>query len=429
LLQDYLAPTPPPPAIREAMAKAAERKEKGLPVYDFSSGNVGALPLKLKLFRTMQIEAEEGVPEGLRLIAESVAKGLVECLYEKPSGFAYSPTGGTTPIKQSVLRYFREIHGLPLTDDDLDRILVTAGGQQAMAVSLRALKPGTEVLMLRWDYSPIPGILKDHGLKETRVRLTEELALDVSDLESKLGQNQVFYLSMPNNPTGYTSVEDLETIARLMEEHNGGVIWDAPYLFTIIRLTENKAVFDRSFLNEIHEKFRNVGRRHYENMCILSSLSKTCLIAGLRVGMATASKQWIANMNAILGRENLSSPTVSFTIAKHLLDAFLERPITHEWTCEVLASRLTVLMEEIGDHLILPRNGVFGALYALVKTPEDGASFSRKLVEEKGIVTVPGNAFYGGPVNAVRLSLVATPWTEGDEVWVDSVRALKAALT
>ncbi|RLI30742.1 hypothetical protein DRO48_02600, partial [Candidatus Bathyarchaeota archaeon] len=120
---------------------------------------------------------------------------------------------------------------------------------------------------------------------------------------------------------------------------------------------------------------------------------------------------------------------VSFTIAKHLLDAFLERPITHEWTCEVLASRLTVLMEEIGDHLILPRNGVFGALYALIKTPEDGASFSRKLVEEKGIVTVPGNAFYGGPVNAVRLSLVATPWTEGDEVWVDSVRALKAALT
>ena len=428
MLQDYLAPTPPPPAIREAMAKAAERKEKGLPVYDFSSGNVGALPLKLKLFRTMQIEAEEGLPESLRLIAEGVAKGLIESLYEKPSALAYSPTGGTTPVKRSVLRYFREIHGLPLTDNDLDRILVTAGGQQAMTASLRALKPGTEVLMLRWDYSPIPGILRDRGLKETRVRMTEELALDVSDLESKLGENQVFYLSMPNNPTGYTSVEDLKTIARLMEERGGGVIWDAPYLFTIIRLTESKAVFDKAFLNELLEKFRKVGRRHYENMCILSSLSKTCLIAGLRVGMATASRQWIANMSAIVGRENLSSPTLSFTIAKHLLDAFLEKPITHEWTCKVLASRLTVLMEEIGDHLILPRNGIFGALYALVKTPEDGASFSRKLVEEKGIVTVPGSAFYGGSVNAVRLSLVAAPWTEGDEIWVDSVRALKAAL-
>jgi len=39
--KEFLSPSPPPPAIRDAMAKAVERKMKGLPTFDFSSGNVG----------------------------------------------------------------------------------------------------------------------------------------------------------------------------------------------------------------------------------------------------------------------------------------------------------------------------------------------------------------------------------------------------
>ena len=50
------------------------------------------------------------------------------------------------------------------------------------------------------------------------------------------------------------------------------------------------------------------------------------------------------------------------------------------------------------------------------------------LVEEHDIVAVPGEGFYGGPANAVRLPLVATPWSEGAEEWLAAVRALKKAL-
>ena len=110
-------------------------------------------------------------------------------------------------------------------------------------------------------------------------------------------------------------------------------------------------------------------------MCILSSLSKTCLIAGLRFGFVTANKQWIANIEATIGREGLSAPTFSFVTGTHIMQMFLENPVTHEWMCEILANRITVLLEE-GIPVILPKNGLFGALYMLVKTPIEGKKFA-----------------------------------------------------
>jgi len=426
--QSFLVPPPPPPAIRYAMAKAAEREEKGLPVVDFSSGNVGRLPLNLKLFTDMKMEVDGDLPEELRPLAEALKRGILEAFYSSPKGLAYSPTGGTGPVKGQVMRYFREVHGVPLTEKDTDRVIATSGGQQCMAVALRSLKPGTNVLLSQWDYSPVPGIIQEHGCREIRVKVNEDLSIDKEDLERRVTRGSVFYLSMPNNPSGYVSSTDLETIAHIMKENNGGLIWDAPYLFTILRLTPTRAEFDKKFLQEQLAEFKEISGKYYEDMCILSSISKTCLSAGLRFGFGTASAHWIEVMDAILGREGLSSPTPLFIMGIHILRAFLNNPITHEWLCETLAKRLTVLMEE-GVPLILPRNGIFGALYGLVKTEgKDGANFASQLIDKYGIVAIPGDSFYGGSVNAIRLSLVATPWTEGDEEWTKSVKALKKGL-
>lgn len=425
--QGFLLPSAPSP-IRDAMARAAEREGRGLPVVDFSSGNVGKLPYRLTLFKRVDIEVNEGLGGELRLVAEALRRGLVEAFYPHPGGLGYSPTGGTNPVKGPVMRYFREVHGVPLGEGDFDRVIVTAGGQQCMAAALRSIRPGRDVFLPRWDYSSISDIVRGSGCRETRIRVGEDLSLDLADAEERLTRGSVFYLSMPNNPTGYVSAEDLGAVARLMEEREGGLIWDAPYLFTILRLTSTGAEFDREFLKRRLGDFRRVAEKHYGGMCILSSISKTCLMAGLRFGFATASPRWIDVMNSIIGRENLSSPTPSFTVGAHALRMFLDNPVTHEWTCRVLAERLTNLIEE-GLPLILPGNGQFGALYVLVRTPGvDGARFATRLIERHGIVTVAGSAFYGEPVEAVRLSLVATPWTEGDEEWRGNVKALKRAL-
>jgi len=298
-----------------------------------------------------------------------------------------------------------------------------------MASALRSIKPGTRLLMPRWEYAPASGTVKFHNLSEVRVDMNADLSLNVDDLKKKVTENSVFYLSMPNNPCGFLSPEDLRVVTEVLSANGGGVVWDAPYLFTILRLTSKGARFDKELLQQKLNEFKEITAKYHEHMCILSSLSKTCLIAGLRFGFAVASKQWIDNMEAIIGRENLSSPTASFIAGTEILQRFLQQPVSYEWVCRVLAGRLTVLMEEIGERLMLPGNGVFGALYVPVLTGQSSSkAFADELIEDFGIVTVPGDQFYGGPANAVRLSLVSVPWTEGEEAWIASVKAFKAAL-
>ncbi|MEM2793602.1 MAG: aminotransferase class I/II-fold pyridoxal phosphate-dependent enzyme, partial [Candidatus Methanomethylicia archaeon] len=183
--RNYLSPPPPPPAIRTAMAKVAEREVRKLPVFDFSSGNVGRLPAEFNLFTKLEIEVNRNLPESLAVIAEGLRKGIIESFYQSPKGLGYSTTGGTPQIKKLVLEYFRNIHGIPLSENDLNRVIVTAGGQQALAASLRSLKEGIDVLMPRWEYDAASGTTRTHGLREVRVDVKEDLSIDLSDVESK----------------------------------------------------------------------------------------------------------------------------------------------------------------------------------------------------------------------------------------------------
>lgn len=425
----FLSPKVPPPAIRKAMAKAVERRQKGLPVFDFSSGNVGNLVLNQTFFENFELRIKEGLPPELKMLAEGLKEGIIGSYYPSPQGFAYSPAGGTESIKKLVIRYFREVHGLLLVNTDTNRVIVTAGGQQAMAASLRSVRAGTRVLLSRWEYAPIPGILRDGDLVEVRIELNEDFSINMESLKEEVDKGSVFYISMPNNPTGYFSPEDLEDIVEILSVNEGGVVWDAPYLFTILKITKSGAEFDGPLLKEKLTELKEMAQKYCDHMCILSSLSKTCLIAGLRFGFATANEHWIENMSSIIGRENLSSPTPSFIAGAAVLQRFLETPLSHEWVCRVLADRLTVLMEEIPDYLMLPRNGMFGALYVLVSTNDEGTKVADNLIKDQGIVTVPANQFYGDKVKAIRLSLVSVPWSEGDEAWIQSVSALKKALT
>lgn len=427
---EYLRPFPKMPAIREAMMKAVQLREKGVSVFDFSSGSVGNLLFELSIFQEIKFKQNDELAPPLKIIADGIESGILNSLVPSPRALGYSPTTGTPEQKRWVIQYMRDIHGMPLKDEDIDKVACTAGGQQAMASSLRAIKPGTDVFMLQWDYSPIPSIVSDNGCKLIRVKMNNDLSLDMDDLKAKVTDKSVFYVSMPNNPTGYVSIEDFKAILEIMSDKEGGIIWDAPYLFTILEITPKKAPtrsrFNKEVLETLKQKFKTIVGEHTENICIASSLSKTCLIAGLRFGFVAANEQWIANIEAIVGRENLSAPTLAFITGRNMMQMFLSNPIAHEWMCEILANRITTLLEE-GIPLILPKNGLYGALYALVKTPIDGAKFSNELLN-KGVVTVSGDSFYGEPVNAVRLSLVAVPWVEGDEKWIESVRALRKTL-
>lgn len=426
-MKPYLKPPPDPPAIRDAMAKASKREEEGLPVFDFSSGNIGRLLLEFDVFSDISIQTGD-MPDRFKPIAEALSRGLKKSFENSPEGLAYSPTGGTTPQKKTVINYFKQVHNVPLEDEDTDRVILTAGGQQAMATALRSISQGCKVIAPRWDYAPVTGIASDEDWKFCKLPEVNGFGFSLQDLKDEAEEGSVFYTSMPNNPSGYVSAERLEGAAEIMSEKNGGIIWDAPYLFTMFMLDEGKGSFTSKFLEEEIGKFAKIPRNFADDMCILSSISKTCLSAGLRFGFATGPHEWIQNMNGIIGMENLSSPTPSFIMRNEILKSFLNQGVkAHEWVSEILADWVNYLFEK-GIPLVVPENGKFGALYVLMKARGSGSDFADKLGEE-GVISVTGEPFYGGSVDMVRLSLVSVPFVEGGRLWKENVDNLSKVLS
>ncbi|MFP4588779.1 MAG: aminotransferase class I/II-fold pyridoxal phosphate-dependent enzyme, partial [Candidatus Acetothermia bacterium] len=319
----YLKPAPEPPAIRDAMARASRRQERGEPVYDFSSGNIGRLLMEYNPFQDISVDTGR-MPESFEPVAKALARGMQKAFAGKPQGLSYSPTGGTEAQRRTAIQYFKKIHGVPLSEEDTHRVMITVGGQQSMAAALRSLSPEAKVIAPRWDYAPVTGIASDEPWEFCKLSPQDGLGFSLDDLREEATDGAVFYTSMPNNPSGYVSAEKLRKAAEIMVQAGGGVIWDAPYLFTMFRIIGGQAKFDPDFLENQVEKFAVVAEEFSENMCITSSLSKSCLIAGLRFGFATAPPDWIQNMEAIVGRENLSSPTASFIMGDEVFQAFLE---------------------------------------------------------------------------------------------------------
>ena len=108
----------------------------------------------------MEVSVAGDVLPDLLPVVEGLRDGLVAAYYPTPLGVAYSPTGGTNPIRALVARYYRELHGIPIDDNAADRVIVTAGGQQAMTAALRSIKPGTRVLVPQWEYGPASGVIR-----------------------------------------------------------------------------------------------------------------------------------------------------------------------------------------------------------------------------------------------------------------------------
>ena len=57
------------------MAKTLERKQRGLPVFDFSSGNVGNLPQNQTFFSKVDLTIHQDLPVELKLVAEGIKAG------------------------------------------------------------------------------------------------------------------------------------------------------------------------------------------------------------------------------------------------------------------------------------------------------------------------------------------------------------------
>ena len=183
--------------------------------------------------------------------------------------------------------------------------------------------------------------------------------LNIAHIEQLVNNNtKIIWICSPNNPTGNAIDRiDIETI---LNHFNGLVVIDEAYINF-----SKQASFASSLID-------------YPNLVVLQTLSKAWGLAGLRLGMAFASKEIVAYMNKVKAPYNINIATQEL-----VLQALEEVGQVNDMIMHLVDMRMA-LAEVIASMPYVEKVYPSDTNFLLVKIPK--ASQLYQFLLEKGIV-------------------------------------------
>lgn len=293
----------------------------------------------------------------------------------------YSANSGLLELREEICTYLKRKYNLeynPRTET-----LVTVGGSEAIDLLIRAIiGEGDEVLIPEpcfVCYKPCTILAGGTPVtiqteEKDEFRLTPEKLLEKITPKSKL-----LILPFPNNPTGAVMTrEDLEKIAKIVEEHNLFVLSDEIY-------------GELTYTGEAHVPFATLPGMQ-ERTVTVNGFSKAFAMTGWRLGYACGPEPVIKQMTKIHQYAIMCAPTTSQYAA---IEALRSCDDEVEYMCEQYNHRRRVMVNgfrEMGLSCFEPLGAfyVFPNISATGLTSED---FAMKLLQEKKVAVVPGTAF------------------------------------
>lgn len=305
----------------------------------------------------------------------------------------YTAVGGTIELKDAIVRRHTEDFGSAYKRDEA---MASVGGKHVLFNAIQALVDhGDEVILPVPYWVSFKDIVRYAGgncvLLDTDeadgFRVTAEMVERLVTPRTKL-----IILNSPSNPTGAVMApDDLTEIARFAAERGIWVLSDETYVY----------------LNYSGREF-SVGslREQRERLIVVGSLSKTYAMTGWRMGFALAPAPVISAMQK-LQSQSTSNPT---SIVQKAAVAALNGP-------QDCVAQMRKQYVELRDHILDGLGAIQGikcskpqgAFYVYpnisaylghsVKSP---AEFSRKLLHDAHVATVPGEGF--GTNEHIRIS-------------------------
>ena len=191
------------------------------------------------------------------------------------------------PLQSEVKEKLSKIKGVPSQN-----IFLGNGSDEAIDLLYRIFcEPGRDnVIIFPPTYGMYEVCAEMNDVKVKKISLTEEFQLNIKAIENAIDTfTKLIFICSPNNPTGNSIHRtDIEII---LNNFDGIVVIDEAYI--------NYAK-QKSFIAELTE---------YPNLVVMQTLSKAWGLAGLRLGMAFASKQIIDLMNKVKYPYNITTAT------------------------------------------------------------------------------------------------------------------------
>lgn len=303
----------------------------------------------------------------------------------------YTPNGGLPRLRAAVADYLRRRFDMAYQPEE---ILITVGGSEAIDLALRAfIEPGDEVVIPEpcfVCYDPITQLCG--GVPVPVATLAQdEFRLTAERLEKVLTpRTKVLILPFPNNPTGAVMRrEHLEPIAELCIRHDLIIVSDEIY-------------GELTYGDERHISISTLpGMR--ERTIVVSGLSKSHAMTGWRIGYAAAPPEAAKLMTKIHQFALMCAPITSQYAAVEALEAgdgdIQEMREEYDRRRRFICDGLN----RIGLPCFEPR-GAFYVFPDIRPTGLTSDEFCKRLLYERSVAVIPGNAFGAAGEGFVRCS-------------------------
>ncbi|MDA3832869.1 MAG: pyridoxal phosphate-dependent aminotransferase [Spirochaetales bacterium] len=293
----------------------------------------------------------------------------------------YSPTSGILELRQAVADKYTHQFNRSVT---VDNVMIVCGGTEALMMSLlTTVDPGDEVIITDPCY---PNYFAQIGLVRAKcvsVPVYEEnnFLIDPEDLRKAITpRTKGIILNYPNNPLGVTATPDyIQSLEKLIYENNLLVFSDEVYE----SLTYGKTAHFSIAQNE----------QIKDNVLVMNSLSKTYSMTGWRIGYIVGHHKIMDSMFRL--QESVISCLPVF-IQKAALAALTGPQDEVHIMAKAFEKRMNLLVDGLqripGFQCIRPMGGlcVMANISAFNMKSEE---FSKELLVNAGVMTVPGSAF------------------------------------
>jgi LL-diaminopimelate aminotransferase len=363
--------TLPPYVLASIPQRKRELLAKGVDVIDLGAGDADLAP----------------PPAAIEAMAAAI---------REPAMSRYGFALGLPAFRETVASWMHKRFGH--TFDPLKEVIPLIGSKEGLAhLALAYVQPGDATIIPEPGYNAYKGgtLLSDGEAYIYPITPRTKFLVELDDIPvDVLKRAKILYLNYPNNPTGAIApMEYLERVVKRCAELDIVLVYDNPYSEMTFDGYVAPSIFDVAGARDVAIEFH--------------SLSKTYNMTGWRCGWACGNKEIVGALAKVKGFLD----TGQFMAVQRAGVAAIE-----SWASWV-PGNMEIFKERRDAAVTAFRANGFtcdspkGTMYLWLPLPDGIASaeFAGRLLEDQGVIVLPGSGLGAGGEGFFRVSFITSP--------------------
>lgn len=315
---------------------------------------------------------------------------------QKPAMSRYGFGLGLFSFREAVSAWMEKRFGF--RPDPLTEVVPLIGSKEGIShLALAYTEPGSYAIIPEPGYNAYQGGALFSGSKPYRypLRPRTNFLVDLDEIpKDVLAKTRILYLNYPNNPTAAIAPLDyLERVVARCRELDILLVYDNAYSELAFDGYVPPSIFEVEGARDIAIEFH--------------SLSKTYNMTGWRCGWSVANPEisaTLAKIKSFVDTGQFMAIQAAGVAALESWADFVPRNV------EIFKERRDAAVQSFrtaGFLCDVPR----AAMYLWLKLPDDipSALFAERLLEDEGVVVMPGSSFGAGGEGFFRVSFITEP--------------------